>query len=332
MKIAVTGATGLVGSNLAVLAVEQGHQVRCTHRKGAKTGHLAHLPIEWVEADLSKPHSLRAAFERQDAVFHCAAVVSFSPGQDALMQKANVDGTNAIMDAVKACHVPRLVHCSSVVTCAISDDGTPVDETRPWNFVEHGLNDGYAVTKRLAEELVLARAKIDVDAVVVNPTYMLGPFDPKPSSGKLIVDVARGRVPGTTEGYNNFVDVRDVCRGMLAACARGTRGERYILGGHDLTYAEIMHRIAKIANVAPPRFALPRIVARMAGWAGDLAEKVTGRESLINSVTIAYAYCKGYRFSSEKAKAALGYAPGPIEPAIADALAWFRANGHLTPA
>ena len=170
------------------------------------------------------------------------------------------------------------------------------------------------------------RRRLDrIDAVIVNPTYMIGPRDARPSSGKLVIKIAKRQVPGTTPGYNNFVDVRDVARGMILAWQKGKRGERYILAGHDMTYRAVFEKIAALAGVAPPRLPAPRLVARLVGAWGDLVE-ARGGEPVVNSTQVRYAYTDRFRFASTKAKTELGYTYGPLEPAITDALDWFRAR------
>jgi len=326
-RVAITGASGLLGGNLAAELIAAGHEVIAIRRAGSKVAHLEHLPITWREAELGDTAALTRAFDGSVAVFHCAAAVSVVREVTPAMTATNVTGTANVIDAVIAAKVARLVHTSSVVAVGLSTDGRPVDETAPWNFDTEDLVDAYAITKRRAEELVHA-AFDRVDAVIVNPAYMFGPLDARPSSGQLIVKVVRRRIPGTTPGYNNFVDVRDVARGMIAAWQRGRRGERYILAGHDMTYAEIMRRIASVAGVAPPRFAVPRIAARVLGAFGDLVERL-GREPLVNSTQIRYAYTDRFRFASDKAARELGYTFGPIDIAIRDAIAWFRAHAML---
>jgi dihydroflavonol-4-reductase len=243
------------------------------------------------------------------------------------MTAANVTGTQNVIDAAIAAGVKRLVHTSSVVAVGLSTNGKPCDETATWNFDTEGLLDAYAITKHQAEEAVHA-ARDRIDAVIVNPTFMFGPRDARPSSGKMIVDVVRRRMPGWTPGYNNFVDVRDVARGMIAAWQLGKRGERYILAGHDMTYGDIMRTIAKVAGVKPSRFRIPEPVAKLVGKWGDFVEK-RGKEPLVNSTQIRYAYTDKFRFKSDKAARELGYQVSPIEPAIGDAIAWFRANQML---
>jgi dihydroflavonol-4-reductase len=326
-RAAITGASGLLGGNLAAELVAAGHEVTATRRAGSKIAHLADLPIAWRDADLGSVDALAAAFAGADVVFHCAAAVTVQRKVTPEMTDANVTGTEHVIAACAAAHVPRLVHTSSVVAVGLSRDGRPCDETAEWNFDREGLLDAYAITKHQAELAVLA-AGDRIDAVIVNPTYMFGPRDARVSSGKLVLDVARRKVPGWTPGYNNFVDVRDVARGMIAAWQRGRRGERYILAGHDLTYRDVMIEIARAAGVPPPRFRAPRAAAWLLGKWGDFVES-RGREPLLNSTQVRYAYTDKFRFASTKAARELGYTFGSLEPAIRDALAWFRAHGML---
>lgn len=326
-RVVLTGASGLLGGNLAAELVRAGHQVVATRRAGTQVRHLEDLSIEWIEAELGSIEALTKAFAGADAVFHCAAAVTVVREVTPAMTAANVTGTSNVVEAALAARVSRLVHTSSVVAVGLSTDGRPCDETATWNFDREGLVDAYAITKRQAEDVV-DQARDRIDAVIVNPTYMFGPRDARPSSGKLIVDVVKRRVPGTTPGYNNFVDVRDVARGMIAAWHKGRRGERYILAGHDMTYRDVIHEIARIAGVKPPRFQIPRAIASLVGKLGDWHER-RGREPVVNSTQIRYAYTDRFRFKSDKAARELGYTFGPLEPAIRDAITWFRVNGML---
>lgn len=329
MKAAITGATGLLGGNLALELIARDIEVVCTRRKSSRIDHLDDAAISWREADLSTVDGLAGAFAGADVVFHCAAMVSTLRKPTPAMVRANVDGTRNVMEAVRKAGVARLVHCSSVVACALSTDGRPVTEDQAWNFDRFGLDDGYTITKRQSEEMVLAAAGRDVDAVVVNPGFMFGPYDVKPSSGGLIVGVIQGRAPGHSYGMNCFSDVRDVARGMIGAWQRGGCGERYILGGHNMSYRDIMNVIARIGGVKPPRLAVPRLIALGIGWLGEAKEAVTGREAFLNLSRARYAYCRDFIFSSAKAERELGYEISPVEGAISDALDWFRAHGML---
>jgi len=326
-RVAVTGASGLLGGNLAVELAAAGHHVVAIRRAGTKISHLEDVPIEWRAADLGATDELARAFDGADCVFHCAAAVGVMRDVTPEITAANVTGTGNVIDAVIAARVPRLVHTSSVVAVGLSTDGRPCDETARWNFDTEGMADAYSITKRRAEDLVNA-ARDRIDAVIVNPTYMLGPRDARPSSGRLIVDVVRQRVPGWTPGTNNFVDVRDVARGMIAAWHKGRRGERYILAGHEMTYGEVMRAIASVAGTKPPRLRVPQPAAWLFGKWGDLVER-RGKVPVVNSTQIRYAYTDKFRFKSDKAARELGYQCGPLEPALRDAIDWFRAHGML---
>lgn len=328
MQTVVTGASGLVGGNLAIELAARGHAVRATRRANSKISHLGDQPIEWVNADVSDPKALARAFAGAEVVFHCAAVVSARKNATDEMVRTNVDGVRHVVHAANEAGVRRLVHCSTVNAVGLSEDGKPCTEEARWNFPEHGMADGYTITKHEAE-LVLAREGSELDWVVVNPTYMLGPNDTKPSSGKLIVDVVREKIPGYPPGANNFVDVRDVVRGMILVSERGKRGERYILGGENLSYREIFDRIARVANVRAPSRPLPRGLANIVGSFGDIQELLFGREPLLNSVAIRFGFCTTFQFSSAKAERELGYTHGPLEPAILDAITFFRKRGVL---
>lgn len=334
-RVAITGASGLLGGNLAAELLASGHQVVATRRSGTQVSHLADLAIEWVDADLDSTASLTRAFEGAACVFHCAAAVTIKKSVTPEMTAANVTGTRNVIDAVIAAKGsghgpeigPRLVHTSSVVAVGLSTDGRPCDETATWNFPTYDLEDGYAITKHQSEQLVRAAAD-RIDAVIVNPTFMFGPRDAKPSSGTIIRKVVRRQFPGHTPGYNNFVDVRDVARGMIAAWHKGRRDERYILAGHDMTYRECFERIAKVAGVKPPRVSVPRPAAWLFGKYGDFVES-RGKEPLINSTQVRYAFTDRFRFRSTKAATELGYTTSPLEPAIRDAITWFEQHQML---
>lgn len=328
-KVVVTGASGLLGGNLAIALGEAGYDVVATKRGSSRVEHLDGVPITWVDADLGDADALARAFDGARTVFHCAALVSIRRAITTALLEANVTGTKNVLAAVRRAGVGRLVHCSTVGAVGLSPDGAPCTEDSAWSFPDQGMLDGYVTTKRWSEDLVHVAVMMGLDAVIACPTYMFGPYDAKPSSGKMIVEVVRRKVPGWTPGKNNFVDVRDVARGMIAVAERGRTGERYILGGENMTYREVMERIAKVAGVAPPRLPAPRPVAAVLGMIGDLAERASGQEPLVNSTAVGYGFTDRFVFSSDKARAELGYAPGPIEPAVEAAIAWFRGRGML---
>ncbi len=327
MNTLVTGATGLVGGNLAVALMEAGHSVRCTKRSTSRTAHLDAWGFDWHEATLGDQASLERAFQDTEVVFHCAAAVSIQKTAPDWVVDANVRGTERVIAACRAAGVDRLVHCSSTVAVGMNDDASPANEKNAWNFDVYGLADGYSTTKRDAELAVMAEVADGLDAVVVNPGYMFGPLDIRPSSGKLLLEVERRAVPGASGGSNCFVDVRDVAAGMILAAERGKTGERYILGGENLSYGEVFQRIAAVAGSKPITALVPRWLANFAGWFGDAQQALTGREPLVNSNTIAWGYEPRFRFSSDKARRELGYTTRPLEEGIQAALEWFSAHG-----
>ena len=330
MKVAITGATGLLGANLAAALVEHGsYSITCTRRESSDIDHLSALPVSWVVADLSDVGALARAFDGADWVFHCAASTSIRARVRPDHTAANIDGTRNVLEAVQTAGVGRLVHTSSVVATALSTDGSLVDEAARWNFDELGLDDGYSTSKKQSEDMVLESAEADVDAVVVNPSFMFGPYDAKLSSGRMVLAVAKRKLPGFTTGMGNYVNARDVALGMISAAQSGRRGERYILGNENLSYREVFARIASQAGVKPPRRRIPHGLARVAGIAGDLKQWISGRDADLNSITVGYGYQMGSVYSSDKARRELDYRPTSIDDGIAAALDWFRARGLL---
>ncbi len=324
----VTGATGLVGGNLVRALVARGRRVRVLLRRpGSTVDGLA--GVEPVSGDVTAPESLVRACDGVEHVYHCAALVSMWPRRTREMWRVNVDGTDHVLDACRRAGVRRLIHCSSVDAIGLPEGCAPAStELTPWNWDRLGVDNAYARTKWESQRHVLAAAARDVDAVVVNPTYMFGAWDARPSSGRMILEVAAGRAVGWTSGGNNFVDVEDVVAAMIDAAARGVRGESYILGNDNMTYREIFAEIAAVLGVRAPRLAIPYPLARVGGWLGDLAGTVTGREPAINTLTARLGYVRHY-YDPGKARAVLGMRRTPIRTAIARAATWFRQTGML---
>ncbi|MCB9673537.1 MAG: NAD-dependent epimerase/dehydratase family protein [Alphaproteobacteria bacterium] len=327
MKVAITGATGLLGANLAVLAREAGHTVVCTKRPSSDTRFLDGVDLVWVDAPLSDPDALTRAFDGCDRVFHCAASTSVLPRVTPALYAANVEGTDHVVQAVAAAGVRRLVHTSSTVAVGVSRTGEPCTEQSPWNLPEVGLDDGYATTKR-ESELHVVQAVRDgrIDAVVVNPGFLFGPYDAKPSSGRMILEVAAGRARIFTPGFNAFVDVRAVARGMLLAAERGASGERYILAEANLSYGHVFTKIAEVVGRPPPKVLAPRWLAVPAGWAGDLVQWATGNEQPVTSVTVAWGFEPGFVVDNTRARTELGWDPGSVDEGIRAAWAWFQSR------
>lgn len=322
----VTGATGLVGGNLVRALRAHGRRVRVLVRTPPA---LAELDgVERVTGDVTDPASLVGACEGVEHVYHCAALVSMWPRLAEAMWRVNVDGTDHVVAACRRTGVRRLIHCSSVDAIGLPEGDAPSTETTPWNWDRLGLDNAYARTKWESQQRVLAAAANGFDAVVVAPTYMFGAWDRRPSSGRMILEVAAGKAIGWTTGGNNFVDVEDVVEAMVVAAARGGRGETYILGNENRTYREIFGEIAAVLGVRGPRVAIPYPLARVGGWLGDLAGALSGREPAVNTITARMGYVRHY-YDPTKARAALGMRAAPIAVAIERAVRWFRDAGML---
>ena len=224
----------------------------------------------------------------------------------------------------------RLVHCSRVDGIGLPEnDEAASDENKVWNWDKLGCENAYARTKYESQRLVLdAASEKRIDAVVVNPTYMLGAYDPKPSSGQMILEVAAGKAMGYTAGGNNFVDVEDVAEAMISAANKGTNGEMYILGGKNMSYKEIFTLMADVLGVSPPRFAIPYAAARLGGWAGDFHGFLTKKEPSINTTTACMGFVNHY-YDPTKAITALGMKQSPVRGAVERAVKWFREENHL---
>lgn len=324
----MTGATGLVGNNVVRLLGDDGFAVRVLVRPGG-TPHdrrLAGLRVESVAAALDDDAGLARAVEGADVVVHAAALVHVGRRHLGEMREVNVDGTRRVARAARRAGA-RLIHVSSVDTIGVRSDGMPADEDTP----PGGLPECPAVlTKREAEAEVLREVTRGLDAVIVNPVFVLGPWDWKPSSGRMLLEVAAGRGLLAPPGGNDFVDARDVAAGIRAAITRGRIGQRYILGGHALSYLEAWRLFARVAGRRPPLGTAPAALVHAAGWCGDVAGFLRRREAPLNSAAAAMTLVR-HHVSCRRASEELGYEFRPLETTVRDAWRWFVSRGYAEP-
>jgi dihydroflavonol-4-reductase len=322
----VTGASGFVGSAVVRRLLAAGRSVRVLLRPTSDRANVAGLDVDICLGSLEDPASLRAALEGCGALFHVAADYRLWVRDPAAMHRANVDGTRALMEAALAVGVERVVYTSSVATLGLTTDGTPADEDTPSTLAD--MVGPYKRSKFLAEEAVTVLVgEKHLPAVIVNPSTPIGPRDVKPTpTGRLILEAAAGRMPAYVDTGLNLVHVDDVADGHLLAEAGGTIGERYILGSENLALGEILRRIARLVGRKPPRLKLPIAPLWPVALVAEGVGRVTGREPFITLDGLRMARKKMF-FSSEKARRALGYMPRPADAALADAVAWFRAQG-----
>jgi dihydroflavonol-4-reductase len=323
----VTGATGFVGSALVRALLGAGLGVRVLARPNSDRRNLADLSVEVVEGSLEDAPSLARAVAGCRYLFHVAADYRLWVTDPAPMFRANVEGTRVLMSAALDASVDRVVYTSSVATLGLVPDGS-ADEETPSNAED--MIGPYKRSKFQAEEVVRDLVtRRGLPAVIVNPSTPVGPRDRRPTpTGRLILEAARGHMPGYVETGLNIVHVDDVAAGHLAAAAMGRVGERYILGGENMSLEEIIAEAARATGVQPPRLRVPYTVAYPVAIGAELMARLTGREPFITRDGVRMARKKMY-FTSAKASRELGYAARPARDAIADAVGWFRANGYL---
>jgi dihydroflavonol-4-reductase len=318
----VTGATGFVGWHVAKLLVEHGHRVRALVRPSSK---LRELDVETSTGDLRDPDSLRTAVQGCGIVFHIAADYRlWAPAPDELY-RSNVDGTRNMLEAARSAGVERVVYTSTVGCIGFPKDGVG-DETSPVALED--MTGAYKRSKYLAEQAALEYARSGLPVVIVNPTAPVGDHDFKPTpTGKIILDFLRGAMPAFVETGLNLVDVKDTAVGHWLACERGRPGERYILGGQNLTLQEILKRLARISGRPAPTRRIPWSLAYAAGAASTGWARLTGREPRVPLDAVRMARKKMF-VTHEKAARELGYAPGGVDAALKKAVEWFRGNGY----
>ena len=326
MTTLVTGATGFVGSAVARCLLQAGHRVRVMVRSQSPLVNIQDLDVEIRKGDLAQPQSLKAVVKGCDTLLHVAADYRLWVRNSEDLYRVNVEGTKHLMQAALNAGVSRIVYTSSVATLGLHTDGTPAGENTPVGFAD--MIGHYKRSKYLAEQAV--RQMIDekkLPAIIVNPSTPIGPRDIKPTpTGRMVLDAACGRMPAYVDTGLNVVHVDDVAQGHLLALQRGVIGERYILGGYDMTLQQIFAVIAEITGRSAPKVKLPHnlvlpiaYVSEAWAWLNQGPEPRATVDGVRMSKKLMY-------FSSDKARTALGYTPRPAREAFADAVNWFLEN------
>jgi len=328
MRALVTGATGFVGAAVARALIKEGWQVRALARSDSDRTNLQGLAIELVLGDLKDRSSLDLAMDDCQALFHVAADYRLGVRNPEELYQTNVEGTRNILAAARRCSVERIVYTSSVATLGIPKSGAPGDEQTAVTIAD--MIGHYKRSKYLAEQVVRELAADGLPVVIVNPSTPVGPGDVKPTpTGQTILDAARGRMPAYVDTGLNIVHVDDVAAGHLQAYHAGRVGERYVLGGQDMTLKEILVDVARLVGRPPPRIRLPHgIVMPVAYLAQGMAHLFGGNARItVESVRMSR---KRMFFSSAKAQRELGYSWRPPTEALADAVRWFGDRGMLS--
>lgn len=328
MRTLVTGATGFVGAAVARRLLAAGHSVRVMVRPTSNLGNIADLPVETCIGDLRDPASLARALSGMDALFHVAADYRIWTRNPQELLDSNVGGTANIMDAALDAGIERIVYCSSVAAIQPRPDGESADESIQAS--QDQMIGLYKRSKFLAEAEVTRRvAERGLPAVIVNPSAPMGPRDAKPTpTGRIVVDAAKGKIPVYVDTGLNVVHVEDVAEGHLLAFEKGRIGERYILGGENLTLRELLSLIAELVGRKPPTIRLPHAVTIPIGYIAETWCRAFGGEPIATGDAARMARKKMF-YSSDKAKRELGYAPRAAREAVTDSLRWFKDNGYI---
>ncbi|MCA9205167.1 MAG: NAD-dependent epimerase/dehydratase family protein, partial [Planctomycetales bacterium] len=324
MKVLVTGATGLLGNNVVRQLVERGDEVTVLVRASSDSRPLAELPVHRVVGDVTDEESVKRAAADVDAIIHTAAHIHIGWTQWETGRRVNVEGSRNVARAARERGV-RLVYVSTVDTFGVGTIDEPADETSPR---EGKPNCCYVATKREAEQAVQQMVAEGLDAVIVNPGFMLGPWDWKPSSGRMLLEVATRAPFATPSGGCSVCDSRDVASGILSAIERGQAGRNYILAGENIRYFELWSLMSEVTGRRPPVFRMRAVAPFIGGTAGDFWTKVSGREPTLNSALVRMSRLTHY-YSSQRAIDELGYSPRPPRESITAAWQWFQQHGYV---
>ncbi len=327
MRAFVTGATGFLGSHVARVLAEQGADLRLLVRPSSNLKNLEGLKAETAIGDLRDPASLEKAMACCEVVFHVAADYRLWVRDPNEMYRSNVEGTRAIIEAARKNAVRCVVYTSSVATMGFTGNGHPADEDSPVALAD--MIGHYKRSKFMAEQVALEAGRGAMRVVTVNPTTPVGEQDVKPTpTGRIVVDFLKGKFPAYVDTGLNLVDVRECARGHVAALEKGKSGERYILGGENLTLKQILDKLGAIAGLPSPKVKLPYFVAYLAGAVDEtVSGRMLGREPRATIETVRMGKKKMWA-SSSKAERELGWKTLPADAALRRAVEWFRANGY----
>jgi len=327
MKVFITGATGFVGSHVARAYYAAGAEMRLLTRSTSNLAALEGMNAEMVQGDLRDVQNLRSAITGCEALVHVAADYRLWVPNPDDMYRANVDGTRELLRLAREAGVRRVVYTSSVATMGFKTDGTIVDETTPVSI--HDMMGHYKRSKFLAEQVAIAAAQDGQQVIILNPTTPIGPGDAKPTpTGRIVVDFLNRKFPAYVDTGLNLVDVDEVARMHLIALEVGRTGERYILGGENLTLKQILDKMSTITGLPSPTMKVPHAVAMaFAFFDESITGKILKKEPRATMEAVRMGRKKMYA-SSARAERELGFKVLPVYPALRAAIEWFVEHGY----
>jgi dihydroflavonol-4-reductase len=328
MTTLVTGAAGFLGSHVARQLVARGENVRVLLRPSSQNRAIADLPLEYVTGDLRDTNSLDRALKGINRVFHAAADYRLWAQHSQDIYDSNVGGTKNILAAAKRAGVEQFIYTSTVATIAVDRPAQPNESTD--SKLEEMIGH-YKRSKWMAEREALNAARAGLPVIVAMPTTPVGPWDWKPTpTGKLIVDFLNGKMPGYVETGLNFVGVEECAAGHLLVAEKGKVGERYLLGGENLTLKQVLDTLAKITGLPSPSLKISYNVALGVAYASTLFSRLVGKEPGIPVEGVKIAQHKMF-VDCARSQSELGFKPGPVAAALERAVRWYEANGYVSP-
>jgi len=327
MKVLVTGADGLLGTHIVRELLRRDYNVRAFLQPDREVNTLENLPVEKVFGDLLNPEDVNRAADSCDYIIHTAANTSIWPARSEIVRKVNIEGTLNIIQTSLQNKVKRLIYIGTANSFGFGTKENPGDETKPFKAKKYGLD--YIDSKYEAQQIVLNNVKEKgLNAIILNPTFMIGPYDSKPGSGALILGLYNGKVPGYTKGGRNFLHVKDAAFAICNALNKGEIGECYILGNKNLTYNEFNNLAGKQLNIKCPKLFIPKPFILLFGLISQFISLITGKAPSL-SYPMARISVDTHFFNPEKARRVLGLAQTPISEAITEAFEWLKTNNYL---
>ena len=327
MKVLVTGANGFVGAHLCRRLVERGADVRALVRKGSDHSGLKGQSVDIVHGDILDLPSLERATQDCEQVYHLAANVKFFTRNPEAMRAANTQGTRNVLAAARKAGVQRVIHTSTAAVLRRGTNSPSADETMLKD--DHEAIGAYELSKLEADRVAMDAFADGLPVIVINLAAPIGPGDAKPSPiGHTIIQFLKGKFPAYTDSGLNVVDVRDAAEGHCLAAEKGTIGDRYILGGENISLKEFLGLLGELSGVPSPKIKVPYALTLIGGVMGEITGRLTNKEPLACLASVRMGKYPHY-VTSDKAKRELGYSPGPIRESLKEEIEWFRAQGMV---